>query len=251
MPAIDRINRKGLDGRRVLLGPARLNPPRGSLTPGNAVGGVIRISGPNDQYEVTTTGTGVTSLAFTAVVKPYSELGFPRSTSKLGMIGVIRQPNGLNAPNAGTVCLGARRHASTTSTTTLGPYTVNSTDRVWIVVEEEGNSNVKYQLELLADFITISAQPPNRSVAAPTGTTFTITAATNDSGTLSYQWQISTDAGVTFGNLSNGGVYSGATTATLTISNSTGLNGRRYRCLVSSSLTAPTATSNSGTLTVT
>lgn len=251
MPAIDRINRRGIDGRRVLLGPARLGKPRHPLTPGASVGRLIRVSGANDQYEVTTNGTGVSAISFTAVVRPYAEAGLPSSTSRLGTIGIIRQADGLNTPTAGTSCLGARKHAATNATTTLGPYAVSSADRLWIVVEHEGSSVVKYQLELLADFITISAQPPNRSVAAPTGTTFTVTASTNDGGGLSYQWQVSTNGGSSYSNVTNTGVYSGATTATLTISNSTGLNTYRYRVLVSSSLTAPTATSNAGILTVT
>ncbi|MGV3629828.1 MAG: GEVED domain-containing protein [Bacteroidota bacterium] len=49
---------------------------------------------------------------------------------------------------------------------------------------------------------------------------------------LAYQWQI--DTGTGFGNLSNGGVYSGATTSTLTVTaaNST-YNGYMYRCYIS------------------
>jgi hypothetical protein len=249
MPAIDRINRRGIDGRRVLLGPARLGRPRPQGT-SSAVGRVVRVTGSNDQYEITTNGTGISAVAYTAVVRPYVENGLRASTSKLGTIALIRQVDGLNTATAGMTCIGAKRHASTTSTTSLGPFTVNANDRLWIVIEEQGCSTVKYQLELSADFITIGTQPANSSVTAPAAASFTVAATTNDGGSLSYQWQISTDGGTTWGNVTNGGVYSGATTVTLAISNSTGLNTRRYRCLVSSTLTAPTATSNSALLTV-
>ncbi len=249
MPAIDRINRRGLDGRRVLLGPSRLSKPRPNGTT-TSVGGFARIRGVRDEYEITTTGTGVSALALTFVVRPYVENGFRATTSKLGNIAVVRQVGGIASPSAAMSLVALKPHAGSERTTTLGPFTVNSTDRLWLVVQEKGYSETKYQLELLADFITIGTQPANASVTAPAATSFTVAATTNDGGSLSYQWQISTDLGVTWGNVSNGGVYTNATTATLNISNSTGLNTRRYRCLVSSSLAAPQATSNSATLTV-
>lgn len=249
MPAIDRINRRGLDGRRVLLGPSRLSRPRPRGT-NTGVGSFVRVQGARDEYEITTTGTGVSAVAYTFVVRPYVENGFAATTSKLGKIAVIQQVSGIGTPTAALSCRGLRRHASSVSTTTLGPFTVNSTDRLWLVVEERGYSDVKYQLELLADFITIGTQPANSSVTAPAAANFTVAATTNDGGTLSYQWQLSTNGGVSFNNVTNGGVYSGATTATLAISNSTGLNTYRYRVLVSSNLAAPVATSTAGILTV-
>lgn len=98
--------------------------------------------------------------------------------------------------------------------------------------------------------ISFSLQPSNSSVTAPSPTSFTATASTNDSGTLSYQWQISTDGGASFTNLVEAGVYSGVTTTTLSISNSTGLNGLVYRVVVSSTGPAPSVNSSPATLTV-
>jgi hypothetical protein len=86
--------------------------------------------------------------------------------------------------------------------------------------------------------ITINTQPVNRSVTAPAGTTFVVAATTTPAGgTIVFDWEVSTDAGATFAN-ATGGVYSGANTATLTISDSTGLDGYQYRC----NLTAAGAT---------
>ncbi|MBN1952482.1 MAG: hypothetical protein JW801_14870 [Bacteroidales bacterium] len=69
-------------------------------------------------------------------------------------------------------------------------------------------------------------------------------------GTVSsYQWQISTDGGATWSDLSDGGPYSNVTTASLTITNPTGLlDNAQYRCLVTG--TCGTVTSNAVTLTV-
>jgi hypothetical protein len=79
------------------------------------------------------------------------------------------------------------------------------------------------------------------SVAASSAA-FTVAAAST--ATLSYQWQLSTDAGSTFANIS------GATSATLSLTGlTTAESGRRYRCVVSATGTS-SVTSNSATLTV-
>lgn len=90
----------------------------------------------------------------------------------------------------------------------------------------------------------VTSQPVNRTICVSTNTTYVV-AATD---AVSYQWQVNTGSG--FGNISNGGVYGGATLATLTITGATiGMNGYAYRCVVTGAC-APTATSNSASLTV-
>jgi hypothetical protein len=69
------------------------------------------------------------------------------------------------------------------------------------------------------------------------------------SGATTYQWQLQTSGVGAYANISNGGVYTTATTATLNISNSTGLNGNRYRCVVGNGGTAGVKT-NGARLTV-
>ena len=62
------------------------------------------------------------------------------------------------------------------------------------------------------------------------------------------KWQVNTGAG--FVDLSNGGVYSGVTTATLTITGAAAdMNGDKYRAVFSNGA-APDATSTAATLTV-
>ncbi len=93
----------------------------------------------------------------------------------------------------------------------------------------------------------ITGSPFGQTVGAGAGTaTYTVSATGVG---LTYQWQENTGSG--FGDISNGGVYNGATTATLTITNpSAGLNGYTYQCVVSGTC-SPSATSGSATLTVT
>jgi hypothetical protein len=89
----------------------------------------------------------------------------------------------------------------------------------------------------------VTGNPPNRTICLGGSTAFpaTVTNAT------SYQWQENSGSG--FVNITNGGVYSNATTATLTITGATaGMSGYTYRLVA----TGPgaSATSNAATLTV-
>jgi gliding motility-associated-like protein len=67
---------------------------------------------------------------------------------------------------------------------------------------------------------------------------------------VTYKWQISTSSGP-FTDLADGGVYSGATTGTLAVSNVTGLTGNQYRVVVTETTTGLCSiTSNPAILTV-
>ncbi len=77
----------------------------------------------------------------------------------------------------------------------------------------------------------IVTEPNNATVTAPAAHTFSVVGVVAQAP--AYQWQISTDGGTSWVNVTNTGVYTGATTASLAISNSTGLNANQYRCLLS------------------
>jgi hypothetical protein len=94
---------------------------------------------------------------------------------------------------------------------------------------------------------SITSSPANDTVCAGSNGSFTVVAS--GSGLL-YQWQLSTNGGTSFSNVSNAGVYSGATTATLTITGATtGMAGYEYRCVVSGNC-PPNATSLAATLSI-
>ena len=87
----------------------------------------------------------------------------------------------------------------------------------------------------------IIGNPSNQTVTAGQTTTFTATASGSPVPTI--QWQVSTDGGATFTNLT------GATSTTLTLSNVTAaMNGDEYRAVFSN--TFGTATTTAATLTV-
>jgi len=94
---------------------------------------------------------------------------------------------------------------------------------------------------------TIVDQPKDSTVCAGANATFSVTAT----GTgLTYQWEESTDGGGTWIPLSNGGIYSNVTNATLQL---TGIplaaGGNQYRVVVSGTC-SPSVTSGAAVLTV-
>ncbi len=91
----------------------------------------------------------------------------------------------------------------------------------------------------------ITGHPVNCSVNERANTSLTVVA---EGSSLTYQWQVNTGSG--FSNITNGVIYSGATTATLTIMNATELmNGYTYRVIVNGSALV-VAISNTAQLTV-
>jgi len=96
---------------------------------------------------------------------------------------------------------------------------------------------------------TVTTQPVNQTICTDKVATFTV--AGGGSGPFSYQWQVSTDGGNTWTNITNGGVYSGATTATLTITAPpVSMNGYFYRAIVTGAAPCASATSFQVRLTV-
>ena len=96
--------------------------------------------------------------------------------------------------------------------------------------------------------VAIVTQPASQTVTPGQNASFTVVA----SGTppsFTYQWQRSTNNGVNWSNLSNGGSFSGAQAATLAVSGiTTAMTGHKFRVVVNNS--AGSATSNPATLTI-
>ena len=96
----------------------------------------------------------------------------------------------------------------------------------------------------------ISTQPSNLTKSATQSASFSVSALSSDGGTVSYQWQVSTDNGSTWSNVSGG---SGATTNSYSISAvPITANGFKYQVVVTNTYSGTTATttSNAATLTV-
>lgn len=93
----------------------------------------------------------------------------------------------------------------------------------------------------------ITLQPSSVTSCTNSNSYFTVQATGT---TLTYQWQISTNGGVSYANLTNNTPYGGVTTNQLTIFNTPiGINTFRFRCAVSG-LCLPAVNSNGAILTV-
>jgi trimeric autotransporter adhesin len=89
-----------------------------------------------------------------------------------------------------------------------------------------------------------TTHPANVAVCSGSSTSFTVVAT----DAVSYQWQISTNGGANWTNLSNNSIYTNVTTATLNISNSAGLGSSIYRCVATN--TGGPTNSNSASITL-
>ena len=79
--------------------------------------------------------------------------------------------------------------------------------------------------------VVFDLHPGNKSANNNSNTNFYVQAHTAPLGvTIAYVWQAANTSNTTFANLTNAGVYSNVTTATLSISNVAGLNNYTYRC---------------------
>ena len=125
--------------------------------------------------------------------------------------------------------------ANPTSSTT---YTITGTDA-------NNCQNTATASVTVNTVVAISTQPAS-SVVVPSGTaTFTVVAT----GTgLTYQWEENTGSG--WSSVSNGGIYSNATTATLTLTGVTTQNGYQYRCVVGGTSPCSSVTTSAAELTI-
>ena len=97
-----------------------------------------------------------------------------------------------------------------------------------------------------ASSIAIDTQPADATVAATNTQAFTVATTVTGAGTASYQWQLSTNSGVDFADIS------GATNATYTTpATAAGDSGNQYRVKVNTTAGAVEVISSAATLTVT
>lgn len=88
--------------------------------------------------------------------------------------------------------------------------------------------------------VTITDQPDDvLNLPEPDGTSFTVVATSGDASPLTYQWQIFD--GLDWVNVTDGGIFSGATTATLTLSSTNPSAAGIYRCIVTNDVNSRTS----------
>lgn len=96
--------------------------------------------------------------------------------------------------------------------------------------------------------VTITNQPSDAQLCSGSNTSFSVTATGVN---INYQWQVSTNGGINWNPVNNVAPYSGATTATLSITNATtAISTYRYRCLLSNATCTTPIPTNTALLTV-
>jgi hypothetical protein len=153
--------------------------------------------------------------------------------------------------------IGYQWEVSTDTGTTWNPISGETNDSLTLNAVTSGMSGNLYRVVvsgtspcaavtstsalLTISTVSITAQPTNQTVCSNTNATFSITATS--SGTLTYQWELSTNGGTSWTPVS------GETNASIVLTGLTSANtGNQYRCVVSDG--SATVNSNAATLTV-
>jgi len=175
----------------------------------------------------------------------YMPLCTSASTDNWGLDNVV-----ISSPKPSTITIKDMTASGTPTigTSTTSPYSVSVTPTVtttYQVTISDGTNSCTDNIIITVNSCgctapTIDAQPVNKTICVGGNTTFNVTASGTANG---YQWQVNTGSGFT--NVSNGGVYSGATTNTLTITGGTlTMNNYTYKCIVTEAVgTCPSTTS--------
>lgn len=138
---------------------------------------------------------------------------------------------------------------ATSATYTISPATIGMNGNQYRVLVSNCASSLTSDAVALNIItpVAITTQPSDKEICSGSNTSFSV--AGNSSQAVSYQWQVNTGGG--FNNVTNAAPYSGATTATLTITNAAVvMNGYSYRALLSNTVCPAPTTSSSSTLTV-
>lgn len=108
-----------------------------------------------------------------------------------------------------------------------------------LYISDTNNQTIRFGGPAIA--ASVGSYGTNASTTVGGNASFGVTGVTGNP-TPTYQWQVSTNGGTSFTNLTNVAPYSGVTTATLTITGATlAMNNYQYQCVVTNGVgTAPT-----------
>jgi len=101
--------------------------------------------------------------------------------------------------------------------------------------------------------VNITQQPSNASVEAGSGNTATfgpVSGISSDGSTIIFRWEFSSNGGVGWSSVVDGGGYSGSSTNTLTVDDDFAKNTYQYRCKMETNTSVQPSYTNAVTLTV-
>lgn len=172
---------------------------------------------------------------------------FTPSSGPVGMMVTITGTNFSTTPSANVVkfngTLAAVSASTSTSITTVVPSGATTGPISVALITGTAVSSTNFTVTA-SPIISITTQPSDFSTCGGPVTTFT--AAATGTTNLTYQWQYSADGLAPFADITNGGGYSNATTATLSINTAGNFGSGRYRCRVNGDYAAEVITSDAG-----
>jgi sugar lactone lactonase YvrE len=243
---------------------ARFNQPRGLSL--DAAGALVAADTGNHTIRVVTAAGVVTTRAGLA--------GTPGAADGASGVARFNAPRGVTADAAGNLFVAdsgnhtIRQIAADGTVTTIGGATgaagfVNGTADVTrfsspsaiaaladgtLYIADAGTGTIRQGLSGTGQQAAITGQPTNQAIMQGRNAQFSVVATGNPA--VRYQWQMAPASNPGFfQDVADAPPFSGARTATLTITAAPGsLNGARFRCLVSNGATP--VISNTATLTV-
>jgi CSLREA domain-containing protein len=223
---------------------------------GPGAGGIGCVGTPNDvsvsvsstPYLVLKTTASPSAIQANASSTATADLTFNSASADTSAGGTV--PNGIVVGFSGTLGTFATPAATTTAGKATDLYTnggIGGSASLSAVVDgQTASATVAVPVNVAP---AITTQPTNRSILAGQIASFTV--AASGIPPPSYQWQVSTNAGGTWTNLSDTAPYNGSTTTTLTVAapkTSATLTGTQYRAVATNTL--GTATSDAAILTI-
>jgi hypothetical protein len=172
-----------------------------------------------------------------------------------GGTGPLRVQWQVSTDNGGTfsnLSDGSGIAGSTTTTLTFSSFPVTGSSEYRAIVTDANGVSAASNAATLTIRVgpSITTQPANQFATTGQTASESFSVLANGTAPFTYQWQLSTDGGNTFSNLSNGSGVSGATTATLTISsNALPASGTEYQAVISDA-SGQTVISTAATLTI-
>jgi hypothetical protein len=164
--------------------------------------------------------------------------------------GVLIPTTGLTGLTGTSATITTSNYASMANSTTYKVSVTAIGNGTSLLDSSESSLSSGVATNALPGLPTITVQPTNQSSASGSTAIFGVTATSADSGTLGYQWQVSTNSGSSWSNVSSGtgGTTSSYTTASLIRAN----NNYQYRVAVTNTKNGATSAAvNSSVVTLT
>jgi hypothetical protein len=140
----------------------------------------------------------------------------PALTATSGSVGLVWYPVATGGTGSTTAII--------PSTATVGATSY------WVAsVNANGCESTRTEIvvNITPDILTIGSHPSDANITGGQNTSFT---ASVNGVTINYQWQVSHDGGTTFTDLTNNDIYSGVTSAALTLTNvPISMHGKQYK----------------------